>query len=187
VRVFNKHFCFVVIFTILGVNQVKSECLPARDFQLRDQSGDLVSLQKIVKSSKNNIILISVFQTTCAPCINEIKYLLDLKQKNEKLGLSNFDLVLIDSKEERSQTFDFLRKNNFKIDTVLNDPNGKLDSLYKISSIPKLIIVDNKANLLTTKDGRELYSLRESGELEKIIMKMAKLESCKYLGGDEIN
>jgi hypothetical protein len=80
-----------------------------------------------------------------------------------------------------------LRKNNFKIDTVLNDPNGKLDSLYKISSIPKLIIVDNKANLLTTKDGRELYSLRESGELEKIIMKMAKLESCKYLGGDEIN
>jgi peroxiredoxin len=88
VRVFNKHFCFVVIFTILGVNQVKSECLPARDFQLRDQSGDLVSLQKIVKSSKNNIILISVFQTTCAPCINEIKYLLDLKQKNEKLGFT---------------------------------------------------------------------------------------------------
>ena len=123
-------------------------CNQAKDFSLRDQDGNIVSLMGIIKKSKYKLILVSIFQTTCPPCIEEINALTKIRDANKLAGVENFELVLIDSKESRNTTFDFLIKNKISANIVLNDPNGKLDSLYNITSIPMLLAFDRDGAIL---------------------------------------
>ncbi len=71
------NFLFVVF--IIGITAIavsaQNICTTAKNFELRDQLGDLTSLNRIVKSTKNKLILLNIFQTTCGPCLEEIEYL----------------------------------------------------------------------------------------------------------------
>jgi len=149
------------------------KCPLAHDFSLRDQSGDQIDLKQILKNNHKKIIILSIFQTTCAPCMEEILFLNSIKDKY------SFELYIIDSKEDRNTTFLFLKKHNYDWKNILNDPNGKLDSLFDITAIPKMIILNENGNILISKDGKEIYDLRKTGKLETLIEKYATKPNCE--------
>ena len=64
---------------------------------------------------------------------------------------------------------------------TLNDPNGKLDSLYNIKAIPQLIMINKNGNLQASKKGTEIFHLRESNGLDKYIQGLLDSGSCEVI------
>lgn len=153
-------------------------CNKIPGFSLRNQYGDLISLDQILKTSKSKLILISFYQTTCTPCIEEIRYLIDTLKKNSELEVKLFDLILIDSKEERNVTFDFLKNNNLEKEMVLNDPYGKLDEMFNLKLIPKIVILDHLGRIIFSKEGKALSELRSTNKLGPLIKKIGLYNPC---------
>ena len=154
-------------------------CSQAPAISLRNQEADLITLSHLIQRSKNNIILLSIFQVSCAPCEAEIRYLLDLKNKKMKANQPSFDLVLIDSKESREDTYKFLDKNNFEPDEALSDLYGSLDGPYKIKAFPRLIVINTKGMLIRDFSGNELYELRSSDKLAEAIDALIAKPDCQ--------
>lgn len=163
-----------LVFLFLGFNSFG--CDKAPDFKLRNQEGDLVSLNDILKRNHKDLIFLSIFQTTCLPCIAEITAL--NKIQKEKASEANFELVLLDSKESREETFEFMNKHSFAAFEVLSDPFGKLDKDYKISTIPKLLAISKSGEIIKEFEGKELSDLRKNEKFEETIMSYVKKPKC---------
>jgi thioredoxin-related protein len=166
------------LFCILFMSSVFA-CSQAPAISLRNQEAELITLNHLIKKSKNNIILLSVFQVSCLPCEAEIRYLLDLKNKKSKSNQPSFDLVLIDSKESREETYKFLDKNNFEPDEALSDRYGALDGPYKIKTVPRLFAINKKGMLIRDLGGDELYALRNSDKLAEFIDALIAKPDCQ--------
>lgn len=175
------YFYLALQFGILYCDKVfaQPECPKAADFKLRDQAGTLTSLNDIIKNSEKELIVLSVFQTTCVPCVEEIKYIQNIKRSRLSEGKKDFQFVLIDSNEDRQTTHDFLAKNHIDETVVLSDPNGKLDKLYDLTVIPKIIVIDSDKNIILQKEGTELSKLRASNQLADILIDSYSKRTCK--------
>ena len=179
--------CFLTIFLLLKSFSIWAKsndhrCKKAHTFALRNQVGELVSLEQLISSSKSKLIVLSFFQTTCPPCIEEIKYLQNLR-KTKSLETPLFDLILVDSKEDRSVTFDFIKNNNLEKEIVLNDPYGKLDGLFNVRLIPKIVVLDRLGRIIESKEGKELSELREANKLSQLINTFGLSNPCNTKEG----
>lgn len=160
-------------FLFLSVSASVKVCEEAPNFSLRDMNGEMTALKKIVENNPHPLTLISFFQTTCVPCIQEIQQILALKDEKK------FELVLVGSKETREPVQKFLEKFNFEVKTVLTDPNGKLDVNYKISSIPILIVLNKQGVVLSDLRGQSLSVLREKMVFKDFIENQLVSDKCK--------
>ncbi len=169
---FSFQFCF-------SGGSSKGFCQKTPNFTLRNQSGDLIALEQVLNKTKAKLVVLSIFQTTCAPCIEEINYLIEFQKISSKSKEKIFDLVLIDSKEERSVTLEFINKHAFTDLLVLSDPYGKIDPFFDLKVIPKLVVLDRLGTLIYSKDGKELSELRLSDKLGTNIEELAYAHLCK--------
>ena len=168
----------LILTTMSIASLAKDLCKVAPEFSLRNQEGTFVGLNDLLIDSNGKLIVLSIFQTTCVPCVEEIKYLQRLKKDEVNKINGRFKIVLIDSNEDRKTTREFLLKNNFIEELVLNDPFGKLDKIYQLITIPKLIIIDAKKNIIFSKEGAELSKLRLSDELRKLFLDPKSASDC---------
>lgn len=138
------------------------------------------SIDNIIKSSENKLILLSFFQTTCAPCISEIRELLKVQNEFKVENKHNFDLVLISSKEaEKQLVHSFLRRYEFTAKEVLLDPGGRLDPDYKFTSMPVLVIVNKERKVIEDLRGQVLSRIRDKLGFKELIEKHLTTEECK--------
>ena len=137
------------------------------------------SLNSTISSSEHKLILVSFFQTTCVPCIQEIRDLLKLGSKLEEAKLPGFELVLVGSKEDRQSVHSFLRKFEFNPKHVLNDPNGKLDKDFDLGSIPVLLVLNKNGQILEDLRGQVLSKIREKMGFEELIEKNLAVDKCR--------
>jgi thiol-disulfide isomerase/thioredoxin len=75
-------------------------------------------LHKIIKDSKNKLVLVNFWATWCSPCKKEMPDLLKLQDKYKK----NFTLVLVslDFIEEKNKAHEFMKSLEVPFDTYLN-------------------------------------------------------------------
>ncbi len=106
---FNKvRFLFLTLFLILtaGVVQAQTE---ADESLLRDVSGN--ELTEIIDSYQGDkAVLVNVWATWCAPCIEEFPYLVELQQKYQDQLQVVF--VSADFPAQRNRALEFLRDQN---------------------------------------------------------------------------
>ena len=151
----NFFFIFLNIFFLTN-----SFAQDAKDFTLRDQNGAFFNLKE--SSTKNyGFIGLIFFQTTCAPCVQELVQL-----KNSYQNHQSVLFILVDSKEERSTTYQFLKKHNLSNFIILNDPYGDLDDIFLIKAVPTIILLNSNRQVVKTFVGNKLSELLSYIELK---------------------
>lgn len=174
-------YLFALIFTLpdqpYANNNIVCTQIPS-SFKLRDQNREMIFLKAQIDKSPNDILAISIFQTTCSPCIEEIKYLNQLKSSRQDLKL---DLMLLNSKEQRSLMISFLQDHSFIALKSLSDPYGLADNIFEIRLIPKLVFVNKKGIILKAIEGSELSKLIHNNKIPDIISELMRAPLCKQI------
>ena len=109
---------------------------PAPQFTITDgtHSADLSKL-------RGHIVLLNLWATNCAPCIEELPSLLALQRKMPDLAV-----VAVSWDEDPAAYQHFLDIHHVDLFTV-RDPNQKVATLYGTSLIPETYIIDRQGNL----------------------------------------
>jgi hypothetical protein len=137
------------------------------EFKVRDLNGDSKSIKELIHPEKLN--LISVFQTTCLPCIQEMRYFTSEEQ------LKKYNVIFLNSKETRQEVAAFLNKFEIKSENILVDTYGKFDTYYKVDLLPMLISLNKSGEILKVFIGSEINKMIES---EKLSATIAENKNC---------
>lgn len=109
---------------------------PAPQFVLSDGS-QTVDLSKL----RGHVVVLNLWATWCAPCIEELPSLLALQQK-----MPNLAIVAVSWDEDPVAYRRFLTEHNVDLLTV-RDENHVVDSLYGTVQIPETYIIDRQGVL----------------------------------------
>jgi hypothetical protein len=150
-------FICLVLFSF----PIFASCLNVAEFKVRDMNGDSKSIKELIHSEKPN--LISVFQTTCLPCIQEMRYFSSEEQ------VKKYNVIFLNSKETRQEVAAFLNKFEIKSENILVDTYGKFDPYYKVDLLPMLISLNKSGEILKVFTGSEINKMIESDKLSATI------------------
>jgi cytochrome c biogenesis protein CcmG/thiol:disulfide interchange protein DsbE len=90
---------------------------------------------------RGHIVVLNLWATWCAPCIEELPSLLEMQRK-----LPQVTVVAI-SMDEDATTYDrFLRRNNVNLLTI-RDPSQRINAMYGTVQIPETYIIDRQGVL----------------------------------------
>ena len=134
----------------------------AFNFTLVDLKGNEVSL----KDYKNHVVLINFWATWCAPCIEEMPSMVELKKT---LKEKNFEILAVNLDRNRTKVEEFTREFGLNF-PVLLDPEGFTADMYKVYSIPASFLIDGKGNLVgTILGGRDWLEEEYLGFLQSLL------------------
>jgi hypothetical protein len=159
-----------IIVLLLLSSSIYAKCIDLAKFKLRALDGGYQNFQELINKDKIN--LVSVFQTTCIPCIQEMKFF-STEEFKEK-----YNVIYINTKESRTELYKFLKKFEFTLDKVLVDSYGKLDKFYKIKNLPMLFFLNHKAKIVQPVTGKETAKLLELEKFNKYAENV-KFKKCK--------
>lgn len=141
-------FCFVVFMAFGSVSESAAQEISDKEL-LKDASGE--ELQEVISSYQGEkAVLVNVWATWCAPCIEEFPYIVDLKQKYEdKLHVI---FISADFPSQREKALEFLKEQN--VDWTTYFKTGKDQPFIEAISddwsgaLPFTKILDNEGNLV---------------------------------------
>jgi cytochrome c biogenesis protein CcmG/thiol:disulfide interchange protein DsbE len=109
---------------------------PAPQFTINDgtNSADLSKL-------RGHIVLLNLWATDCAPCIEELPSLLALQRQ-----MPNLDIVAVSWDEDPAAYQHFLTRHNIDLLTI-RDPDHKIAKLYGTAQIPETYVIDRNGVL----------------------------------------
>ena len=109
---------------------------PAPQFVISDgaHSADLSKL-------RGHIVLLNLWATNCAPCIEELPSLLALKKQMPELAI-----VAVSWDEDPDAYRRFLTRHNIDLLTI-RDPDQKIAKLYGTAQIPETYVIDRQGVL----------------------------------------
>ena len=109
---------------------------PAPQFAISDGT-DSVDLSKL----RGHVVLLNLWASTCAPCVEELPSLLALQQE-----MPGVIVVAISTDDNESAYRRFLVRNQVNLLTV-RDPNGRINALYGTVLIPETYVIDRQGIL----------------------------------------
>jgi cytochrome c biogenesis protein CcmG/thiol:disulfide interchange protein DsbE len=109
---------------------------PAPQFTISDGTHS-VDLSKL----RGKVVVLNLWATNCAPCIEELPSLLALQRKMPDLAV-----VAVSWDEDPAAYQHFLDVHHVDLLTI-RDPNQKVATLYGTSLIPETYIIDRQGNL----------------------------------------
>ena len=109
---------------------------PAPQFVMSDgvQTADLNKL-------RGHIVLLNLWASWCAPCIEELPSLLSLQQQ-----MPDVKVIAISMDQDDTVYRRFLVQNKVNLMTV-RDPDGKINALYGTVQIPETYVIDRQGIL----------------------------------------
>jgi cytochrome c biogenesis protein CcmG, thiol:disulfide interchange protein DsbE len=109
---------------------------PAPQFVLSDGTRT-VDLSKL----RGKVVLVNLWATWCATCVEELPSLLELKKQ-----MPDLEVVAVSWDEDPDVYQRFLVKHDVKLQTV-RDEKHIVDSLYGTVLIPETYVIDRQGNL----------------------------------------
>lgn len=103
----------------------------------------------IINPFKGKVLFVDFWSTTCAPCVENIKNMREIRKKYE--GNKDFEFLFITEETESplASYSKFIKseelKNSFRLS---GDDYNYLRQLFKFSGIPKYVVIDRKGNVL---------------------------------------
>ena len=130
----------------------QEEKLPAYDFQLKDQYGNLHKLSDY----KGKVVFLNFWATWCPPCREEMPH---IEEIYKEYGYNKNDVVILgaaspataenpspqDESEEKIKAF--LTKNNYTFPVVF-DVKGEIFRNYYINAFPTTFMIDKDGNIM---------------------------------------
>ena len=109
---------------------------PAPQFVLNDGT-QTVDLSKL----RGKVVLLNLWATSCAPCIEELPSLLALKQQ-----MPDLEIVAVSWDEDPDVYHRFLTKYHIGLNTV-RDEKRTVGELYGTAQIPETYVIDRQGNI----------------------------------------
>jgi len=152
--------------SLLKANLLKTEQnTAAKSFRLKDLNGKEVSLEDY----KGKVLILNFWATWCEPCVGELEQLktaYKIYENNPKIA---FAIVSVDENKKKVPLE--VKKHGYEFPVFYADE--KIDSDYKVESVPKLYIIDAQGIIRFQKDGfdNNSYYLKELDWMIEAAMK----------------
>jgi len=126
---------------------VMKDGAPAVDFKFPDANGKQIALSDF----KGKLVYIDVWATWCGPCKQEIPYLKKLDEEYHNNKNIVFLSVSVDKSKDHAKWKEFLVKEGLKgVQIFAGDDSQKyILEPYKISGIPRFILVGKDGNIIS--------------------------------------
>jgi thiol-disulfide isomerase/thioredoxin len=132
---------------------------PAPSFMVNDMKDELIGL----KNFSGRYVLLDFWATWCGPCIKEIPFLKEAKEKYAQLAVLG-----IACNDEKDQVLAFTQRNNMVWQQSLQKLDGKLASEYRVEGLPAMFLIDPSGKIVA--EGDDL----RGGNLLKTLQKLIK-------------
>ena len=151
--------CYVLFMVVGSISESAGQTVSDEEL-LKDASG--VELQEIISSYQGDkAVMVNVWATWCAPCIEEFPYIVDLQKKYD--GELHVVFISADFPGQRSKTLEFLQEQN--VDWTTYFKTGKDQAFIEaLSSDWSGALPFTK---VLNKDGEIIASWEQGAEYEK--------------------
>lgn len=109
---------------------------PAPQFSISDGTHS-VDLAKL----RGHTVVLNLWATFCAPCVEELPSLLALHQR-----MPNLEIVAISMDQDPDVYHQFLTRHHVNLVTI-RDADGRINALYGTAQIPETYIIDKQGIL----------------------------------------
>ena len=118
---------------------------PAPNLTFTDTDGKSLSLQ----SFKGQLLLVDIWGTWCAPCIEEMPYLAKLQEEYAARKDVRIMSIACDKKTERWKAYLAKHPTSWHQYLVTDAGNKMLDKVYFCEGIPRFIIIGRDGNIIS--------------------------------------
>ena len=134
--------------------QVPACALPRESIQLIDVNAE--QLLEHVREPGANAVIVNLWATWCAPCVEEFPAFVDFHRQHCEQGLRTI-FVSADFKKERDKAINFLKKQGVSATTMfkIGDENAFISTLHSewSGALPATFVYDSSGNLVHFVDG----------------------------------
>jgi len=134
------------------------------DFKAKNLKGKNVELSKLLERGP---VLIDFWATWCKPCLRELPYIEELREKYEDQGLTVLT-VSVDQTRSLAKVKSYIKTHKYGFEVLL-DPNQRLLKKMKGSTVPYLLIVSPESERLYVharyRDGDEVELAEHVAEI----------------------
>lgn len=154
-----------LLIALLALTLILSGCsgvgkgTEAPDFTLTDLDGNEVTLSDL--RGKN--VYLNFWASWCGPCIAELP---DIEQVHQKYLEKDLIVLTINTGEEKETVQKVIEEGGYTFTVLLDSNNLDTARLYKTTSIPASIFINNEGKIIERK---EIMTL---AEMEKAIEKL---------------
>ena len=140
----------------------------AFEFNFKDNSGKQVAL----KDFRGKVVYIDTWATWCGPCRQELPSLKKLEESYKDDARMAFVSISIDEEKDTQKWMDFIKTEKLG-GTQLHTPGWNNDFIkyYKITGIPRFILIDQEGNLVNADAPRPSSGDELNGLLKKTLDK----------------
>ena len=159
-----KYTFYVLLASIVlsaGAFTLTESPYPIPSIKVVDMSNKEVDLKTIAAGNKTTIY--SFWATWCGPCKQELASYSSKVAEWKKKYNADFYAVSVDQEKTTDDLKNFMKSRGWNLNTLL-DNKGMASQFFKISSIPFLIVVDKKGNVVHKQVG---YDPNGEAGLEK--------------------
>ncbi|NTW48892.1 MAG: TlpA family protein disulfide reductase [Chlorobiales bacterium] len=117
----------------------------APDFSATDTQGQKVSLSDL----KGKVVLLDFWASWCAPCKQEMPFLIELYKQYKDKG---FEVVAVNLDTQEKNMTRFIEQMSaspeFKITfKVISDPKAQIAGKYKLEGMPTTLLIDKQGHI----------------------------------------
>jgi thiol-disulfide isomerase/thioredoxin len=108
-------------------------------------------------SLKGKVVLVDIWASWCAPCMEEMPLLDDMAGRLKKKGV---EIIAVSVDEDKESAQAFLSSRPSWSLTVAHDPKGKLPEVLQPSKMPSSYVVDGEGIIRYVNEGFERSDLK---------------------------
>ena len=166
----------VLVFVVWGTQGLFSAVAPgeeAPNFQVRDLSGNAVELE----DNRGKVVMVNIWATWCAPCIEEMPSMERLYRELHSTGLEimavSVDAEIGQVDRSRNQVGGDIRAFGDSLGLtfpLFHDSSGSIEDLYKTTGVPETFVIGRDGVIYKKVAGATDWDAPEHKELIKRLL-----------------